>query len=160
MSERVAESASRLRVVPCLIVEAREYVRQFHRHHQPPTGGLFAVAVADGEEVCGVAIVGRPVARGADDGMTAEVTRVATNGTKNACSMLYGACWRAARALGWTRLITYTLAEESGSSLRASGWREVGRVRGRTWSCKSRPRVNRNPAQDKIRWQVGQEIFP
>jgi hypothetical protein len=88
------------------------------------------------------------------DGWTAEVTRVATNGTPNACSILYAACWRAARALGWRKLITYTLATEPGTSVRAAGWRELGAVTARSWDCPSRPRVDRAPLQAKIRWQA------
>lgn len=133
--------------------DARAFVAQHHRHHPAPAGGLFAVAVADRGGVRGVAIVGRPVARANDDGWTVEVTRVATDGARNACSMLYGACWRAARALGWRRCITYTLATETGASLRAAGWRVVGEVRGRSWSCPSRPRVDRHPLQNKLRWE-------
>jgi hypothetical protein len=137
-----------------LLSDASEYVAQHHRHHAPPVGGLFAVAAALGGGIVGVAIVGRPVARSLQDGFTAEVTRVATDGTKNACSALYGAAWRAARSLGYRRLVTYTLAEEPGTSLRAAGWKEVGRVKGRSWHCESRPRVDRHPLQDKIRWEV------
>lgn len=140
--------------------DAAEFCAQHHRHHKPPVGGLFAVGVAAGETVRGVAIVGRPVARGNADGWTAEVTRVATDGARNACSMLYGACWRAAKALGYRKLITYTLAEESGSSLRAAGWRTVGEVKGRTWSCTSRPRVDRHPLQNKIRWEAHADTTP
>ena len=143
-----------LSLVPCSVQDAREYVRQQHRHHAPPVSGLFAVACAKGHAICGVAIVGRPVARMLQDGWTAEVTRLATDGSKNACSLLYGACWRAARALGYRRLVTYTLATEPGTSLRAAGWREVGRVEGRSWNCASRPRVDRHPTQDKIRWEA------
>ena len=146
-----------LLVVPCSIQDACEYVRQFHRHHKPPIGGLFAMGCAEGEKLCGVAIVGRPVARMLQDGWTAEVTRVATDGTKNACSVLYGACWRAARALGYRKLITYTLASEPGVSLIAAGWRVVGQVDGRSWNCISRPRVDRHPTQDKIRWEASKE---
>lgn len=102
-----------LRLLPCTLTDAAAFVRQHHRHHRPPQGGLFAVAVGD-DVVRGVAIVGRPVARGLQDGWTAEVTRLATDGTRNACSMLYGACWRAARSLGWRRLVTYTLPSEGG----------------------------------------------
>ena len=103
----------------------------------------------------GVAIVGRPVARALADEWTAEVTRVAVlDGVKNGCSMLYGACWRAARALGYRKLVTYTLATEPGTSLRAAGWREVASVRGRSWHCRSRPRVDKHPTQDKLRWEV------
>lgn len=168
--------AMKLYIIPCSIQDAREYVRQFHRHHAPPVSGLFAVAVArhgtdqesgesldekfirsavrSGAKVVGVAIVGRPVARMLDDGFTAEVTRLATDGTKNACSMLYAASWRATRALGYQKLITYTLASEPGTSLRAAGWRDVGRVTARSWNCPSRPRVDRYPSQEKIRWEV------
>lgn len=145
-----------LTLVPTTVQDAREYVRQHHRHHAPPVSGLFAVAVADDAGVIrGVAIVGRPVARMLQDGWTAEVTRVATDGAKNACSMLYGAAWRAARALGYRKLVTYTLAEESGVSLRASGWTTVAEVRGRSWSCASRPRVDKHPTQGKLRWEIG-----
>lgn len=145
-----------LELVPCSLREARAFVAQHHRHHRPPQGGRFAVAVASVRDECivGVAIVGNPVARCAADGWTAEVTRVATDGHANACSMLYAACWRAARALGYRKLITYTLAEERGTSLRAAGWTVVGEVRGRSWSCRSRPRVDQHPQQNKFRWQA------
>ena len=143
-----------LEIVPCSIGDAREFIAQHHRHHDPPVSGLFAVAVAIGETIEGVAIVGRPVARGLQDGFTAEVTRVATLGARNACSMLYGAAWRAARALGYRRLVTYTLTAEPGTSLRAAGWSVVAEVRGRSWSCQSRPRVDKHPTQAKLRWEV------
>jgi hypothetical protein len=144
-------------IVPCSIQDAKVFIRQRHRHHPPPVSGLFAVAVAEDQEVVGVAIVGRPVAAGLQDGWTAEVTRVATDGTRNACSKLYAACWRAARALGYRRLGTYTLAGEPGTSLRAAGWKELYRVQGRSWNCPSRPRVDKHPLQDKIRWEISLE---
>lgn len=145
----------RLTIVPCTIQDAKAFVEQHHRHHIAPLSGLFAVAVADeAGTVRGVAIVGRPVARRAQDGWTAEVTRVATDGAENACSALYGACWRAARALGWRKLITYTLDTEPGVSLRAAGWREVGAVQGGTWNRPSRPRVDKHPTQNKLRWEA------
>lgn len=143
-----------LELTPITIGEAREFVSQHHRHHPAPVSGLFAVAVTNGTEVRGVAIVGRPVARELQDGFTGEVTRVATLGDKNACSMLYGACWRAAKALGYRKLVTYTLQSEPGTSLRAAGWHVVGEVKGRSWSCKSRPRVDKTPMQDKFRWEA------
>jgi len=143
-----------LTVVPCTIQDARAYVLQHHRHHPPPVSGLFAVAIAEDETVRGVAIVGRPVARLASDGWTAEVTRIATDGVPNGCSMLYGACWRAARALGWRRLITYTLNTEPGTSLRAAGWRSIGEVAGGSWSRVSRPRVDKHPTQGKLKWEM------
>jgi len=150
----VSPLALKLSIVPCSIQDAREFVYQFHRHHNPPVSGLFAVACAESDRVCGVAIVGRPVARMNQDGFTAEVTRLATDGTKNACSALYAACWRACRALGYRNLITYTLASEPGTSLLAAGWKEIGKVTGRSWHCESRPRVDRHPTQDKIRWEA------
>lgn len=144
----------KLTLTPCTLSDASEFVKQHHRHHKPPQGGLFAVAVSDGKEVRGVAIVGRPVARNLQDGWTAEVTRVATLGDKNACSMLYGACWRAARALGWRKLVTYTLPEEGGASLKASGWKLIGEAGGGSWSVPSRPRVDKHPTQVKFRWEM------
>jgi len=121
---------NRLRVVPCNLRTANEFVRLRHRHSRPVVGHKFAVGVeactADsGEawELVGVAIVGRPVAPRLDDGTAAEVTRLCTDGTRNACSMLYGAARRAARALGYHPIYTYTLPEEGGASLRAAGFR-------------------------------------
>ncbi len=146
---------SSLELVPVTVGDACAFVDQHHRHHPAPQGGLWAVGVACGG-VVGVAIVAQPVARGLADEWTAEVRRVAVlEGYPNACSMLYGACWRAARALGYRRLVTYTLASEPGTSLRASGWRVVTQVKGRSWSCTSRPRVDRHPTQDKLRWEAG-----
>jgi hypothetical protein len=143
-------------LVPCTLGEARAFVALHHRHHRPPQGGLFSVAVAvdHPESICGVAIVGRPVARLMAGDYTAEVTRVATDSTPHACSMLYAACWRAARALGYRRLITYTLAEEKGTSLVAAGWRVVGETSGGSWNRRSRPRVDTHPLQKKLRWEV------
>lgn len=132
--------------------EAFAFVAAHHRHHRPPRGYLFALAAIAGDRVVGVAIVGRPVARHLQDGWTAEVLRLCTDGTRNACSFLYGAAWRAARALGWRRLITYTLPEEGGASLRGAGWKEVGRTKDEGWSRPSRPRVDTHPTQAKIRW--------
>lgn len=146
--------AVHLDVVPCTLTDASAFVAQHHRHHRPPRGGLFAVAVAADSAIRGVAIVGRPVARKLQDGWTAEVTRLCTDGTPNACSILYAAAWRAARALGWRRLVTYTLPEEGGASLRGAGWRCVGEAGGGSWSCASRPRVDRHPLQAKLRWEA------
>lgn len=125
-----------------------------HRHHNAPQGGIFAIAVAEGETVRGVAIVGRPVARMASDGWTAEVVRVCTDGARNACSMLYGASWRAARAMGYRKLITYTLPEEGGSSLRAAGFKLIGEAGGGSWSRRERPRIDTHPTQGKLKWEI------
>lgn len=146
-------------VIPLPLAEANAFVVEHHRHHGRVIGHKFCLGAvtqgADGAVVIrGVAIVGRPVARRLDDGLTLEITRVATDGCKDACSALYGACRRAAFALGYKRLVTYTLASESGQSLVAAGYRMVGEVRGRSWSCASRPRVDKHPTQAKLRWEA------
>lgn len=143
-------------LVPMTLGEARAFVDAHHRHHRAPQGGLFAIGAALDEAVVGVVIVGRPVARALANDWTAEVTRLCSIGVRNVCSLLYAAAWRAARALGYRKLITYTLASENGASLRASGWRVVGEVSGRSWSCPSRPRVDKHPLQNKLRWEVGE----
>lgn len=144
-----------LEIVPVSLSAANAFVAQHHRHHVPVVGAKFCLGVADASEsVVGVAIVGRPVARHLDDGWTLEVTRVATDGTKNAPSALYGAARRATFALGYRKLVTYTLASEPGTSLRAAGWHVVGEVKGRSWSCVSRPRVDKHPTVDKLRWEA------
>ena len=142
-----------LRIVPVRWGDACAFIAEHHRHHKPPQGWMFGVGVADDGRLCGVATVGRPVARMLQDGTTLEVARCCTDGTKNAASMLYAACWRAARAMGYERLITYTLATETGTSLLAAGFRVVGQVAGRSWSCPSRPRETPNLG-DKLRWEV------
>jgi hypothetical protein len=111
-----------LQIVPVTRDQAHAAITTWHRHHRPPQGYRYAVGCAAGDRLVGVATAGRPVARHLDDGQTIEVTRVATDGTPHACSALYGACWRAARALGYTRAVTYTQTGESGASLRAAGW--------------------------------------
>lgn len=131
-----------LEITPIAFDEANAFVSAHHRHHKPATGHKFSIAVSDGDIVRGVAMVGRPVSRHLDDGWTLEVNRCCTDGTANACSMLYGAAWRAAKAIGYRRLITYTLPEEGGASLRASGWILVGLRGGGNWSVASRPRVD------------------
>lgn len=144
-----------LDLTPISLAEANAFVEQHHRHHKPVPGAKYCIAVSDEMGVHGVAIVGRPVARPWDDGWTLEVNRLATDGARNACSMLYGASWRAAQALGYRRLITYTLQSESGASLRAAGWRLIGERKGRSWNCPSRPRVDTHPLQGKLCWDAG-----
>lgn len=133
---------SGLRVVPVSFADACEFVAAWHRHLDPPRGHKFSMGVADETNVLrGVAIVSRPVARMMQDGFTLEVTRTATDGTTNAPSMLYGAAWRAAKALGYRRLITMNQDGESGASLRAAGYRIVAERRPRKgWDTPSRPR--------------------
>lgn len=149
----------RFDVVPLPLDEANAFVAQHHRHHGRVVGHKFSLGVAtagsDSEVMIrGVAIVSRPVARRLDDGLTLEITRVATDGAKDACSALYGACRRAAFALGYKKLVTYTLVSESGTSLKAAGYRMVGEAGGGSWSRSSRPRVDKHPTQGKIRWDA------
>lgn len=161
-------------IIPTTIKAARIFVARHHRHHDPDRGGLFACAVEHGGEVVGVAVVGRPKARMLQDGRTAEVTRLCVSprllvgrrglcspiassegdAPAGACSMLYGACWRAARALGYQRLLTYILDTEVGLTLRAAGWHCVGEAGGGSWSRLSRPREGLAPQQGKLRWQA------
>ena len=146
-----------LRLRPITLKAAVPWVRDHHRHERcgrqrPVVGGLWAHAVELNGRICGVAIVGRPVARMFDDGWTGEVVRVATDGTRNACSMLYAAASRAARALGYLRLLTCILASEPGTSLRAAGWvRDEELIRGQQWHRPSRPR-QQVLVEDRQRW--------
>ena len=146
----------------CLIrvelAEANAFVAEHHRHHMPVVGHLFSLGAVLGNKVVGVAIVGRPVSRRRDDGSTAEVARLCTDGTRNACSFLYGRAARAAFALGFKRIGTYILANESGISLKASGWRLIGETPGKSWSVPSRPRVDTHPLQKRLLFEM--EVAP
>lgn len=142
-----------LDIIPVTLTEANAFVEQYHRHHGPVVGHKFSIGATDGEKVVGVAIVGRPVSRYLDDTLTLEVTRLCTDGTRNACSILYAAAWRAARALGYKRLVTYILESENGASLRAAGWKCVGQAGGLRWTGKRRPKVDLYPAQMKLRFE-------
>lgn len=147
---------TRLSVVPLSLDEANRFVERHHRHHGVVAGHKFSIGAAWGDLIVGVAIVGRPVSRIRDDGLTLEITRLCTDGVQrplgrlnrrgdpcfvNACSFLYGAALRAAFALGYRRIGTYIRADEGGVSLDASSWRNLGEIRSRAWSCPSRPRV-------------------
>lgn len=115
-----------MKIIPVTFKSACAFVTAFHRHNKPPVGHKFSIGLqSDDERLIGVAMAGRPVARHFDDGLTLEVNRTCTDGTLNANSMLYGAVWRAAKAMGYMRCITYTQQDESGSSLRAAGWVKV-----------------------------------
>lgn len=132
---------------------AAAFVSEHHRHHTPPVGHLFSIAAYEGERLCGVVIVGRPVARRRDDGFTAEVTRLCTDGTRNACSFLYGRATKAALALGFQRIGTYTLKSEPGTTLKAAGWTLIGETPGKSWSVPSRPREDKHPIEPKLLWE-------
>src|ERR1035437_2100590 len=151
----------RMRIVPTTLDEANTFVAEHHRHHDAVTGHKFSIALADeAGKVRGVAVVGRPVSRMADNGWTLEVNRCCTDGLPNGCSMLYRAAWRAARAMGYTRLITYTLPEEGGGSLKGAGFRLVGERGGGKWTTASRPRVDTHPTQIKWMWEVQDAQHP
>lgn len=136
--------------------EGDAFIRQHHRHHGVPVGALWRHAVHDDDGVLvGVAVVGRPVARALDDGLTVEVTRLCSDTHPNACSMLYGAARRAAEAKGYRRGLTYILASEDGGSVRGAGYRELWRVKGRSWDTPSRPRTDKHPTEDKIAFGWG-----
>tara|TARA_B100000700_G_scaffold110520_2_gene124511 strand:+ start:648 stop:1133 length:486 start_codon:yes stop_codon:yes gene_type:complete len=147
---------SDLRIVPVDLKSARAFVAAHHRHNEPPIGHKFSVGVAKGDQLVGVAIVGRPVSRVIQaEGNTLEVIRTATDGTRNANSMLYGAARRAAFALGYDRLITYTQADESGASLRAAGFRVIAqRPPRRGWDTPSRRRTNKADHVPRTLWDA------
>ena len=130
---------------------AAAFVSEHHRHHTPPTGHKFSLAAVDGDKVVGVAIIGRPVAQMRDDGVTLEVTRLCTDGTRNACSFLYGAAARATFALGYRRIGTYILKSESGTSLKAAGWKLLGQRGGGGWNRPNtgRIRIDKHPIEQK-----------
>lgn len=135
--------------------EANAFVERLHRHRpRRLPGHLFALAATSDGTLRGVAMVCRPVARAFEGRLIADLRRLCTDGSPNACSYLLAASWRAARALGYTKLITYTLVSESGVSLRAAGWIPEAHVKGRSWSCESRPREDHYALEDKIRWRA------
>lgn len=142
-----------LELRPCDFETAREFVRLNHRHNKPPVGHKFSVACYDGSHLCGVVMVGRPIGRYLDDGLTLEVNRCCTDGTKNACSMLYGAAWRAAKALGYKHIVTYTRESENGSSLRAAGWKYDGPAGGTHWTGQRYEQTEMVLDEMKVRWR-------
>lgn len=148
----------RLSLTPLTIKDANYYVHLHHRHHDPVDIARFAIGCKLDGQLVGAAIVGNPKARMLQDGLTAEVVRLVTNGTPHVCSKLYAACWRAWRAMGGERLITYILATESGTSLQAAGWSVVGQTQRypRGWDRKSRPRKSLIPKaeEQKTLWEV------
>lgn len=149
-----------LRLVPVTLAEAKAFVGREHRHHAPPVGHRFSIGVARDGVVVGVCVVGRPTSRIVQErGGTAEVTRLATDGSKNACSILYAAAARAAEAMGYDMIQTYTLASELGTSLRAAGWTDEGEAGGGEWKRTDadpdlfgKTRRTDQPAERKRRW--------
>jgi hypothetical protein len=159
----VTRSQQKLTIIPLPLRDAADAVDRLHRHHNRPQGHKFSLGVLRPDRtLCGVAIIGRPVARCFDTGWQIEVTRVATDGTPNACSALYGAAWRTASAAGYHRAITYTQDGESGSSLRAAGWRQVAVLRPRPgWDMPSRRREDRGTDNiARILWEQSRADAP
>ena len=148
---------SALTLAPIGLRDASAFVADEHRHHPPTLGHKASIAVLDGERLCGVAVLGRPVSRTLQSRGYIEVLRVATDGTPNACSKLYGAARRLGVALGYPahQVITYTLDSEPGTSLRAAGYVPVAVTRGETWDRPGRPRADRAPTSPKVRWHGG-----
>ena len=145
-----------MHVVPMTLVRANAFVKEHHRHHGPAVGHRLSIGVADeGGKLVGVAILGRPTARMSDNGETMEITRVATDGCPNACSFLYAQARRLAHLLGYKRLLTYTLPEEGGASLRGAGYKLTSEAAGGgSWSRPSRLRTDKAPLQSKSRWEA------
>lgn len=154
----MSDAQPRISVVPTTLPRANRIVDRWHRHHAPIPGGFawFCCAAIAEKEVVGCAIAGRPTNRNNDDGQTVEVLRLATDGTANACSALLGACARAARAIGASRIITYTLTTEGGASLRGAGWEVESQNTGKSWWAHAgsrTPAVQRDHLEvPKARW--------
>ena len=152
-----------LKIIPIDLKKANAFVSLYHRHHKAANGHKFSIGVMDGKELAGVCICGRPISRTLDNGKTLEVTRVCTTGKQNACSILYGAAARTAKAMGYNRIITYTLQSEPGTSLRAAGWTLVCKAGGKSWNMPGRPREEtqrtlfgnerKYPDAPKYRWE-------
>lgn len=145
-----------LTLYPVTLAIAKSFTGEFHRHHGPASGHKFSIGVKDADgKLRGIVCVGRPVNNHLDTGLTAEVTRLCTDGYPNACSMLYSAAWRASKAMGYTRIVTYILESESGISLRAAGWLLVNpSCGGMPWNCKNRKRADSHPLVKKQRWEI------
>jgi len=140
-----------MKIIPIALKTANEYVIRNHRHHGKVQGCKFCIGVVDDKgKLRGVAVVGRPVSRFLDDGSTAEITRMCTDGYKNACSFLYAACGRIAKHMGYAKIITYILSTEKGTSLKASNWTNNGVCGGGNWNTPSRPRKNSAYTDKKV----------
>ena len=150
-----------MEIRPVTFRQACAFVEALHRHNKPPRGHKFSIGLWQGDVMVGVGMAGRPVARHFDDGLTLEVNRTCTDGTPNANSMIYGALWRAGKAMGYRRMITYTQADESGASLRAAGFvREREMAPRASWAASSvKLHAIRDPVGNggvaRILWSIG-----
>lgn len=141
-----------MKPIPLELKETNMYVAMLHRHLTPIYRDKFRLGAVKHGKLVGVIQVGRPVARCLDNGLTLEVLRLCSDGTRNVCSFLYTRAARIASEMGYAGIITYILDSESGASLRAAGWTRDSTVRGHSWSCPSRPRSSDAPMCDKQRW--------
>ena len=147
----------KLRLFPATLKQANEMIELLHRHHKRVRGHRFSIGCNDEDTIHGIAVVGRSVARGVDQYNIAEVTRLVSDGTPHVCSMLYAACARAAEAMGYISIHTAILDSETGTSLKAAGWKFDHMIKGRDWNCPSRGgRRTDQPMCDK---QVWSKIF-
>ena len=140
-----------MKIVPITFRYAQQFVKDYHRHNPNVVGCKFAIGCQGDDGIVGVAICGRPVSRHLDDGKTLEINRVCTDGTRNACSMLYGACCRIAREMVYQKIITYTLQSEDGTSVKASNFTCDGEAGGTHWTG-ARNRGQNIPYEMKVRW--------
>lgn len=141
-----------MKAIPMELKDANEFVLRFHRHHDPVYRDKFRIGCEVDGKLVGIAQVGRPVARNLDDGKTLEVVRLCTDGTKDVCSFLYSRAARIAKEMGYSKIITYILDTESGTSLKAAGWHKEADIKGHSWNCPSRPRKTTAPTCNKQRW--------
>lgn len=146
-----------MNAIPLTLRMANDLVDNHHRHNKSTVGHRFSIGLMNEGELVGAAIVGRPIARKLDDGLTAEVLRlvVTDKAPRNACSFLYRCCCRAWSGMGGKKIITYTLQSESGASLKGAAFKNVASIKGGSWNCKSRKRETQNvQLQAKFRWEI------
>ncbi len=142
-----------MKVVPLTLRQANEFIEQHHRHHKKAQGHRFSVGVqGDNGQLLGVAVVGRPVARKTDQYNVCEVVRLCTTGCKNVCSMLYASAARAAEAMGFSRIQTFILDTEPGTSLKATSWVKGDQTPGKSWSVPSRQRIDKCVLGKRVKW--------
>ena len=147
-----------MKAIPLELKQANEFVEQLHRHHPAVYRDKFRIGCEVNGKLVGVVQLGRPVSRHLDDGKTIEVVRLCTDGTPHACSFLYGKAARIAREMGYTKIVTYILESETGTSLKASGWSFDGMTDAKSWNCPSRPRDTKAPTCAKQRWVKTWEV--
>lgn len=146
-----------MKIIPCTYKTACDFVNQHHRHHIASQGCKFCLGLMNDDKLCGVAICGRPVSRHLDNGFTLEINRLCTDGTRNACSKLYGACCRVAKEMGYEKVITYILESENGASLKSSNFICEGQAGGTHWTgIREQMQLsfieNKTPEEMKVRW--------